>query len=132
MKRLQNRLALVTGASKGIGRATARALAAEGAQVILAARRPEPLEELAAELEGALVAPLDVTDAEGTRAAIRAVLPAGRHVDLAVLNAGLARGAEPLQQGDPGEWSEVVDTNIKGVLHGLHAVLRPMIEGGTG
>lgn len=132
MKRLQDRLALVTGASAGIGAATARALTAEGAEVLLAARNRTALEALQAELPGSRVVVLDVTDAEGTRSAVQAALPEGRQVDLVVLSAGLARGAEPLQEGLPEEWSEVVDTNIKGVLHGLHAVLPGMIAAGSG
>jgi len=126
MKRLQDRLALVTGASAGIGAATARALASEGARVLLAARRRERLEALAAELPGARAVELDVCDAAGTLAAVREAAE-GATVDLAVLNAGMARGIEPLQEGDPAEWSEVIDTNVKGVLHGLKAVLPGMV-----
>jgi NADP-dependent 3-hydroxy acid dehydrogenase YdfG len=132
MKRLENRLALVTGASAGIGAATARALCAEGARVLLVARRAERLAALAAELPGAIAVPCDVCDAAGLVRALRAATPAGLAIDLAVLSAGLARGAEPLQQGDPAEWSEVIDTNVKGVLHGLHACLPGMIERGAG
>jgi 3-hydroxy acid dehydrogenase/malonic semialdehyde reductase len=132
MQRLENRLALVTGASAGIGAATARALTAEGARCLLVARRRERLEALAAELEGAIPVVADVTDREGLERAVAAALPDGRGVDLAVLNAGLARGTEPLQAGDPGEWSEVLDTNVKGVLHGLSLVLPGMVERGAG
>lgn len=132
MQRLENRLALVTGASAGIGAATARALTAEGARCLLVARRRERLEALAAELEGAIPVVADVTDREGLERAVAAALPDGRRVDLAVLNAGLARGTEPLQAGDPAEWSEVLDTNVKGVLHGLSLVLPGMVERGAG
>ncbi len=132
MNRLENRLALVTGASAGIGAATARALASEGARVILAARRLDRLQALSKELPGSRVVQLDVQDAAGTLAAIQAVLEEGEFIDLAVLSAGLARGFEPIQEGDPEEWSEVIDTNIKGVLHGLKAVLSGMIARRTG
>lgn len=132
MKALENRLALVTGASAGIGEAIARALHAEGARLLLAARRKDRLEALAAELLGSRVVVLDVRDAEGSLEAIRAATPPGETIDIAVLNAGMARGTEPIQDGDPAEWSEVIDTNIKGVLHGLKAVLSGMIAQGSG
>lgn len=132
MRRLQDRLALVTGASAGIGAASARALTAEGARVLLVARRRERLEALAAELPGSVPIVADVCDAQNLARAVRAGTPEGATIDLAVLNAGLARGAEPLQQGDPGEWSEVVDTNVKGVLNGLSTCLAGMIERGAG
>jgi NADP-dependent 3-hydroxy acid dehydrogenase YdfG len=132
MQRLQDQIALVTGASAGIGAATARALAAEGARCLLVARRRERLEALAAELDGAVPVVADVCDREGLAEAVDAALPGGRGVDIAVLNAGLARGTEPLQAGDPAEWSEVLDTNVKGVLHGLSLVLPGMVARGTG
>lgn len=132
MKRLENRLALVTGASAGIGEATARALAAEGAQVILAARRRDRLEALAAELPGSRVCVLDVRDAEATQKAIAQATMEGETIDLAVLNAGMARGVEPLHEGNPAEWSDVIDTNIKGVLYALKAVLPGMVAKGSG
>jgi 3-hydroxy acid dehydrogenase/malonic semialdehyde reductase len=132
MQRLQNRLALVTGASAGIGAATARALSGEGARVLLVARRAERLEALAAELPGSVAVVADVSDAAGLERAVREATPEGLSIDLAVLNAGLARGAEPLQLGEPEEWSEVVDTNVKGVLNGLHTCLEGMIARGGG
>lgn len=127
MAQLKDRLALVTGASAGIGAATARALAAEGAQLLLAARRTERLEALAAELPGARVVELDVCDPTAVAEALFA-----EPIDLAVLNAGMALGTEPLQEGLPAEWSQVIDTNVKGVLHVLRAVLPPMIASGRG
>lgn len=132
MKTLQDQLALVTGASAGIGAATARALTAEGARCVLVARRRERLETLASELEGSIPVVADVADQQGFEEAVRAAIPAGQGIDLAVLNAGLARGTEPLQEGDPAEWSEVLDTNVKGVLHGLSLVMPGMVERGRG
>ena len=130
--RLAGKLALVTGASAGIGAATARALTAEGARCVLVARRRERLETLASELEGSIPVVADVADQQGFEEAVRAAIPAGQGIDLAVLNAGLARGTEPLQEGDPAEWSEVLDTNVKGVLHGLSLVMPGMVERGRG
>ncbi len=127
MKSLKDRLALVTGASAGIGAATARALAAEGAQLLLAARRTERLEALAAELPGARCLALDVCDSAAVAAALEA-----EEVDLAVLSAGMALGTDGLQAGQPEEWSQVIDTNIKGVLNVLRTVLPGMIAAGRG
>jgi NADP-dependent 3-hydroxy acid dehydrogenase YdfG len=127
MNDLQDRLALVTGASAGIGAATARALAAAGATVVLAARRKEELERVAADCPGARTLVLDVRDGEAVASAL-ADLP----LDIVLANAGLAYGVEPLHEGDPAEWSAVIDTNVKGVLHTLRAVLPGMIDRGHG
>ena len=122
MPNLHSKTALVTGASSGIGRATARALAAEGAHVLLAARRRERLEALAAELPSSEVLELDVRDAAAVEAAL-----GGREVDVAVVNAGLALGTDKLHTGDPADWSVVIDTNVKGLLHVIRAVTPGMV-----
>ncbi|MCB9915209.1 MAG: SDR family NAD(P)-dependent oxidoreductase [Planctomycetes bacterium] len=127
MNALDRRLALVTGASSGIGAATARALAAEGARLLLVARRRARLEALAAELPDARVLEADVRDAAALAALLR-----DEPVDLAVLNAGMALGTEPLQAADPAEWSTVIDTNVKGYLNVLRAVLPGMVARGRG
>lgn len=127
MVELRDRLALVTGASSGIGAATARALADAGARVILAARRHERLRAVAADCPGSRILELDVREAGAVREAL-----AGEPLDIAVPNAGLALGRESLAQGDPEEWSVVVDTNLKGVLNVLRAVLPGMLERGRG
>ncbi len=124
---LAGRTALVTGASAGIGAATARALAGAGARVTLAARRQPRLESLAAELDGADVLVLDVREAGAVEAAL-----AGRSFDVVVANAGLGRGVDPIFAGDPGEWAEMLDTNVKGLLHVLRHTLPAMIERGRG
>jgi 3-hydroxy acid dehydrogenase/malonic semialdehyde reductase len=127
MKLTNSPLALVTGASAGIGAASARALHAAGAQVLLAARRIDRLQTLAEELQGSETVQLDVRDFSAVQAALQ-----DRAIDIAVLNAGLARGAGPLQEGDPADWDEMLDTNIKGVLHCARAVLPGMLERGRG
>ena len=127
MKPLAGKLALVTGASAGIGMATARALAAAGARLVLAARRRARLEALAEELGAAQVLELDVRDAPAVRAAIE-----GLELDICVPNAGLALGAAKIQDGDPEDWSVVLDTNVKGVLHVIRAALPGMIARGDG
>ena len=127
MKLTDNPLALVTGASAGIGAASARALHAAGAQVLLAARRTDRLQALAEELPGSETVQLDVRDPSAVQATLT-----DRAIDIAVLNAGLARGAGPLQEGDPADWDEMLDTNVKGVLHCARAVLPGMLERGAG
>ena len=126
MGRLDGKSALVTGASAGIGAASARALAAEGARVVLAARRRERLAALAEELDGEVL-PLDVKDGEAVGAAL-----SGRTFDVVLNNAGLGRGLDPVQSGALGDWDEMIDTNVKGVLHVLRATLPGMIERGAG
>ncbi len=113
---LSGKLALVTGASSGIGEQIARALAASGARVLLAARRKAELERVARELPNAQALALDVRDFAAVEAAL-----SGLALDIVIANAGLARGLEPLQQGDPADWKEMLDTNVLGVLHVLRA-----------
>jgi NADP-dependent 3-hydroxy acid dehydrogenase YdfG len=127
MKPLLGLTALVTGASAGIGAATARALAGEGARVLLAARRSERLAALSRELAGSVVLELDVRDAAAVQQALQPY-----SVDIAIANAGLALGTAPLQAGDPDDWEVVIDTNVKGVLHVLRAVTPAMAERGRG
>lgn len=125
---LTGRRALITGASAGIGAATARTLAARGAHVTLTARRADRLQALAAELgESASVATVDVRDAASVTA-----LFDGQEYDLVVANAGLGLGVAPLHEGDPADWSTMIDTNVKGVLHTVRAALPPMRARGAG
>lgn len=127
MTSLRDRTALVTGASAGIGAATARALCAAGARVLLAARRRGALEALARELPGSAVLELDVRDAQAVGRALEGLEP-----DLVVANAGLALGADPLVSGDPADWSVVIDTNLKGLLHVVRATLPGLVRRGGG
>ena len=127
MQALAQRRALITGASAGIGAATALALSRSGAAVTLVARRRERLEAVARECPGASVIPLDVCDAQAVSSALGAL-----DFDILVVNAGLAIGVDRLPQGNPAEWSQVIDTNIKGVLHVLHAAVPRMIARKSG
>ena len=126
----------VTGASAGIGAATVRAFARRGDRVVAAARSAGTLDALAAELAdapGAVhVLPLDVTDAGAHEAALAGLPDAWAALDVAVLNAGLARRLAPLWENPPHEVDEVVDTNVKGVLNGVRAVVPGMLARGRG
>lgn len=128
MTALKDRTALVTGASAGIGAATARALSLAGARVLLSARRLDRLKELEAELPGAVALPMDVRDPEAVSAALKAY----PEVDLVLANAGKALGVEKLQDGNPADWSDVIDTNVKGVLNVVSATLPGMVARGAG
>ncbi|GLW17329.1 oxidoreductase [Streptomyces sp. NBRC 13847] len=125
------RTAVVTGASSGIGAATARALAAAGYHVVLTARRKERIEALAAELPDAEAYPLDVTD----RAAVDAFaswLDRFPSLDVLVNNAGGAYGAEPVASGDPADWRAMYEVNVLGVLHMTQALLPALTASGDG
>lgn len=134
---LDGQIALVTGASSGIGLATASALAAEGMRLILAARRIERLEELAARLKEAhgtesLCIPLDVRDQQAVADAFGTLPPEWQAVAVLVNNAGLSRGLNPLHEGSIQDWDEMVDTNIKGLLYVSRAIIPGMVERGHG
>ena len=113
------RTAVVTGASSGIGAATARALAAEGFHVVCAARRTERIEALAAEIDGTAVT-CDVTDADAVAELAEA---AGPHVDVLVNNAGGAVGLEAVVDGDPADWRRMYDINVIGTLNVTRALI---------
>lgn len=125
-------LAVVTGASSGIGAATARRLAAEGHEVVLTARRRDRIEALADELRGAGLRadarPLDVTD----RAAVDAFAASLDRCDVLVNNAGGAIGLEPVAEADPADWRAMYEVNVLGVLHLTQALLPALTASGAG
>lgn len=131
------RIVVVTGASSGIGEATARTFAAAGDRLVLVARRADRLEALAAELAGTHgtdvhTIVLDVRDREAVDATLGALPDAWRDVDVLVNSAGLASGSTPLQHGDPDDWDRMLDTNIRGVLSVTRAILPRMLERRSG
>ncbi|WP_329149777.1 SDR family oxidoreductase [Streptomyces sp. NBC_01456] len=125
------RTAVVTGASSGIGAATARALAAAGYHVVLTARRKERIEALTAELPHAEAYPLDVTDRAAVDA-FAATLDRYPSLDVLVNIAGGAYGAEPVASGDPADWRAMYEVNVLGVLHMTQALLPALTASGDG
>jgi NADP-dependent 3-hydroxy acid dehydrogenase YdfG len=120
-------VAVVTGASAGIGAATARQLAADGFHVVLGARRIQRCEQIAKEIDGTAL-PLDVTDA----ASIEAFVAALSTVRVLVNNAGGARGLAPVSAADEEHWRWMWETNVLGTLRMTKALLPALIDSGDG
>lgn len=131
MKNIQGKVVVITGASSGLGEATARMLAAEGAIVILGARRTERIESLANEIikKGgkALAIPTNVTDAAHVKRLVDSAVKAYGRVDAIINNAGLMPHS-PLERLKIDDWDNMIDVNIKGVLYGIAAVLPHMTK----
>ncbi len=120
--------AVVTGASSGIGAATARRLAAEGYAVIAAARRVDRLSALVEEIGGTAVR-CDVTDPAQV-AELAAVV--GPRLDVLVNNAGAALGQAPVADADPDDWRQMYEVNVLGLLHVTQALLPALVNSGAG
>jgi len=137
MYSLKGRVVFITGASAGIGRSCARAFAAEGAKVLMCARRAERLNTFAAELKKEFCIPvhhlaLDVRNRPAVERAIAGLAKGWRSIEVLVNNAGLSRGLDKLHQGLLGDWEEMIDTNIKGLLYLSRTVIPGMVERGKG
>jgi serine 3-dehydrogenase len=137
MTSLKDKIVFVTGASSGIGEATARAFAALGARVLLCARRGERVEKLAGALEkehksAVRTFRLDVRDQAAVDKAIAGLPAEWREIEVLVNNAGLSRGLDKLPGGLVSDWEEMIDTNVKGLLYVTRAVLPGMIARGRG
>lgn len=125
---MTTRLAVVTGASSGIGAATARHLAREGFEVICAARRAERIEALAAEIGGRAVV-CDVTSAASVAGLAEAV---GPRLDVLVNNAGGAFGLAPVAEADADEWRRMYEVNVLGLMQVTKALLPALVASGAG
>ena len=128
-KGIQGKVVIITGASSGLGEATARHLAARGAKLVLAARRTDRLQALVSEIEAAggeaLAVATDVVDPAQVQALAEQAKARFGRIDVLVNNAGIMPLA-PLAKLKVDEWSRMIDVNIKGVLHGIAAVLPTM------
>ena len=127
------RIALITGATSGIGAACARKFAGAGYRVILTGRRAGQLAVMAGELEkefGVEVLTLcfDVRDRDAVKRALDSLPAAWREIDVLVNNAGLALGLEPEYAGDFEDWETMIDTNVKGLLYMTRLVVPGMVE----
>lgn len=135
MENAKEKVVLITGASSGIGEATARVLAANGAKVVLGARRTERLETIAAEIRNAggtaEFQRLDVADAQSVTAFVAFAQERFGRVDVLFNNAGIMP-LSPMSALKTDEWNDIVDINIKGVLNGIAAVLPIMEAQGQG
>lgn len=121
--------ALVTGATSGFGRATARKLAVSGWQVVATGRRAERLRALQDEVGDTLhPAAFDIRDEAAMRAALDALPERFGGIDLLVNNAGLALGTAPAQRADPAQWRQMIDTNVTALAMLTHALLPVLIE----
>lgn len=134
---LKGKIVLVTGASSGIGAATALAFAAEGARLLLAARRASKLAEVASEAlrrgaQAVHTIGLDVRDRQAVQQVIDTLPAEWAEIEVLVNNAGLSRGLDKLYQGKIDDWEEMIDTNVKGLLYVTRAVVPGMAERGRG
>jgi 3-hydroxy acid dehydrogenase / malonic semialdehyde reductase len=134
---LKEKIVFITGASSGIGAATTLAFAAEGARLLLAARRADKLVEVAslALSRGAAAVhslDLDVRDQRAVQSAIDTLPLEWAHIDVLVNNAGLSRGLDKLYAGKIEDWDEMIDTNVKGMLYVTRAVVPGMVVRGRG
>jgi serine 3-dehydrogenase len=137
MLSMKDKIVFITGASAGIGEATARAFAAEGARILLCARRVERIEKLGRALESEHKTAvhafrLDVRDQPAVDRAVAGLPAEWRAIEVLINNAGLSRGLDKLPHGLLSDWEEMIDTNVKGLLYVTRAVLPGMIERGRG
>ena len=131
------KIALVTGATAGIGAATAEILATNEYNLIITGRRKELLDRLKNELgvkfkSDVLVLNFDIRDREQTEAAIDNLPGSWGNIDVLINNAGLAAGLAPIQEGFVGDWDQMIDTNIKGLLYITRKVAPLMVKRGSG
>ncbi len=134
---LQGKTVFITGASSGIGKATAQAFAAEGARLLLAGRRLDRIQSAAPELQEAGAAEvhaiaLDVTKPDDVEQTLAQLSEPWRAIDVLVNNAGLSRGLDKLYEGKLQDWEEMIDTNVKGLLYVSRAIVPGMVERKSG
>lgn len=122
------KIACITGASSGIGWATAKALAKEGFNLILCGRRKERLKALQAELStDSYLLVFDVSDASAVKSAFAQLPFDWQHIDVLINNAGNAHGMSPIQSGDEADWDAMMNSNVNGLLYVSQAIIPGMI-----
>lgn len=129
------RIALITGATSGIGKATAEAFAQVDINLILCGRRQDRLDELARQLSGKVRTTtllFDVRDKGAVQAMIGSLSDEWKNIDILVNNAGNAHGMGPLDEGDTDDWDAMIDGNVKGLLYVSKAIIPLMLEQGSG
>ena len=130
-----NKTALITGASSGIGKATARAFAQADINLILCGRRKEELEKLAAELRPMVKVTtlnFDVREKEKVKESLTSLPLEFKQIDILINNAGNAHGLDPFQDGSLDDWDAMIDINVKGLLYVSKAIIPQMIERKSG
>ena len=137
MEPIKDKIALITGASSGIGYSCAKLFAKNGAKLILAARRDERLKTLAFELKKKYktdihVLKLDVRNYKAVEKAVKGLPAKWKKIDILVNNAGLSRGLDKIYEGKIIDWDEMIDTNVKGLLYVSRAVLPGMARRDSG
>ena len=132
---MQQKIALVTGATSGIGQATARKMAAAGIRLVLCGRRADRLEQVKQELSpltGVITLLFDVRDSKQVADAINSLPDEWKNIDILVNNAGNAHGLSPIQDGELSDWDAMIDGNVKGLLYVSRAVMPFMVKRKTG
>ncbi|MBR9860150.1 SDR family NAD(P)-dependent oxidoreductase [bacterium] len=129
---MAKKIALITGATAGIGKATAELLAQQGFNLILNGRRRDRLEELATILASeygtaSVIMPIDIRDYEEVKASVLALPDEWKNIEVLVNNAGLAAGLDNIENGDIDHWNRMIDTNIKGLLY-MSKTLIPLMK----
>lgn len=130
-----NRIALITGASSGIGEATARSLAGQKIDLIICGRRAEKLEELSRELSDQVKVKslvFDVGDFGAVQKAMHSLPPEWKEIDILINNAGGAHGLDLLEDGIVDDWENMIDANLKGLLYVSKLIVPYMIDRGRG
>ncbi|MCE7863722.1 MAG: SDR family NAD(P)-dependent oxidoreductase [Bacteroidetes bacterium CHB5] len=132
---MSKRIALITGATSGIGEATARLLASNNFDLILCGRREDRLQKLADELASLTriqTRSFDVRDQQQTTSQIASMADDWKNIDVLINNAGNAHGLDPIQQGNVEDWDAMLDINVKGLLYVTKAVLPAMVANNRG
>jgi serine 3-dehydrogenase len=130
---LKDKIIFVTGASSGIGAACVKVFSAQGAQILMAARRLDRLKTLAKRLPTKNhCVELDVTNRKQVDELLDSLPAEWKEIDVLINNAGLSRGVDKIQQAKHQDWEEMIDTNVKGLLYVTRAVVPGMLERGRG